>query len=190
MLLKDITTVEHCKEDTFDQLLSVVAESGNINGACFLLLVSFSLSQENTVDPHTHFLYQYFSTFIGDTTSIQFKIPQYLTQKMIDKAVTDKDWNRLYVLFMGGGGEQRFDKGSGGLGTGCDARNIPLERIIHCDFPHLETFMKILLDHNAVAREDLLSVATQLKKFEVAKMLMDEIPTAVDIQSARVRNKP
>ena len=110
---------------------------------------------------------------------------------MIDKAVTDKDWNRLYVLFMGGGGEKRFKKGSGGLGTGCDAKNIPLERIIHCDFPHLETFMKVLLDHNAVAREDLLDVSTQLKKFEVANMLMDEIPTAADVQSAaRVRNKP
>ncbi|XP_015773456.1 PREDICTED: uncharacterized protein LOC107351677 [Acropora digitifera] len=123
LLLKDTTTVEHRKEDTFDQLLSVVAES-------------------------------------GDTTSIQFKIPQNLTQKMIDKAITDKDWNRLYVLFMGGGGEKCFKKGSGGLGTGCDARNIPLEEIIHCDFPHLETFMKILLDHNAVARKDLLGVAT------------------------------
>lgn len=108
---------------------------------------------------------------------------------MIDKAITDKDWNRLYVLFMGGGGEKCFKKGSGGLGTGCDARNIPLEEIIHCDFPHLETFMKILLDHNAVARKDLLGVATQLKKFEVANMLMDEIPTTADVQSATVRNK-
>lgn len=109
---------------------------------------------------------------------------------MIDKAVNDKEWKRLYILFMGGRGEKRFKKGSGGLGTGCDAKNIPLERIIHCDFPDLETFMKILLDHNAVAREDLLSVATQLKNFEVASMLMDEIPTAAEVQSARVRNKP
>ncbi|XP_044176625.1 uncharacterized protein LOC114955374 [Acropora millepora] len=148
LLLEDTTTVEHRKEDTFDQLLSVVAES-------------------------------------GDTTSIQFEIPQNLTQKMIDKAVINKDWNRLYVLFMGGGGEKRFKKGSGGLGTGCDARNIPLDRIIHCDFPDLETFMKILLDHNAVAREDLLGVAVRLNKFGVANMLMDEIPTAADVQSAR-----
>ena len=29
LLLEDTTTVEHRKEDTFDQLLSVVAESGN-----------------------------------------------------------------------------------------------------------------------------------------------------------------
>lgn len=57
LLLKDTTPVEHRKEDTFDQLLSVVAESGNINGGCFLLLVSFSLSQENSFDPHIHFLY-------------------------------------------------------------------------------------------------------------------------------------
>ena len=106
---------------------------------------------------------------------------------MIDKAVTDKDWNRLHVLFMGGGGERCFKKGSGGLGTGCDARNIPLEKIIHCDFPNLETFMKILLDHNAVAREDLLNVATQIKKFEVADMLMKEFPTAATSKSAKVR---
>ena len=48
--------------------------------------------------------------------------------------------------------------------------------------------MKILLDHNAVAGEDLLGVATQLKKFEVANVLMDEIPTAAASKSAKVRN--
>ena len=128
-----------------------------------------------------------FFCIIGDTSSIQFKIPQNLTQKMIDKAVTEKDWNRLYVLFMGGGGEKCFETGSGGLGTGCDAMNVPLERIIRCDFPNLDMFMRILLYHNAVASEDLVDVAIQLGKCEVMNMLLEEFPAAAARKSAKVR---
>ena len=106
---------------------------------------------------------------------------------MIDKAVTEKDWNRLYVLFMGGGGEKCFETGSGGLGTGCDAMNVPLERIIRCDFPNLDMFMRILLYHNAVASEDLVDVAIQLGKCEVMNMLLEEFPAAAARKSAKVR---
>ena len=106
---------------------------------------------------------------------------------MVDKAVADKDWNRLYVLYMGGGGEKCFKKGSGGLGTGCCARNVPIERIIRCDFPNLDMFMRILLDHNAVASEDLVDVAIQLGKCEVVNMLLEEFPAAAASKSSRVR---
>ena len=128
-----------------------------------------------------------FSAFIGDTSSIQFQIPKNLTQIMVNKAVTDKDWNRLYVLYMGGGGGKRFKKGSGGLGTGCDARNVPLERIIRCDFPNLDIFMRILLDHSAAASEDLVDVAIQLGKCEVVNMLLEEFKTAAASKPAKVR---
>ena len=101
------------------------------------------------------------------TCGIQYDVPQNLIQTAVDKAVAEKDWQRLHLLFMGGGGEQRFQKGSGGLGTGCDASSVPLEEIIHCDFKDLTDFISVLLDHKArgdppKGRENPIDVAIQL----------------------------
>ena len=79
---------------------------------------------------------------------------------------------------MGGGGEKHARKGSGGLGTGCDASSVPLEEVVDCDFPDLAKFISILLDHKANAspqkgRKDPLDVAIDLEKFDVVNMLMD-----------------
>ena len=92
--------------------------------------------------------------------------------------MAEKDWHRLHLLFMGGGGEKRFRKGSGGLGTGCDASSVPLEEIIHCDFKDLTEFISALLDHKASGdppkgRENPVDVAIQLDKFDVVNVLMD-----------------
>ena len=87
---------------------------------------------------------------LDGTSGIAFSLPPNLTQKVINKTVTEKDWPRLHLLFMGGGGERRFQKGSGGLGSGCDASSVPLDEIIRCDFPDLRTFINTLLDHKAI----------------------------------------
>ena len=115
---------------------------------------------------------------LDGTCGITFSLPPNLTQKVINKTVTEKDWPRLHLLFMGGGGEGRFQKGSGGLGTGCDASSVPLDEIIRCGFPDLKTFISILLDHKAIvkppkASKDPVDVAIELGKFEVANLLMD-----------------
>ena len=107
---------------------------------------------------------------------------------MIDKAVTEKDWNRLHLLFMGGGGEKRFEKGWGGLGTGCDARNVPLEEVVNCDFPRLEQFISVLLDHNAVASQRAFDAAIELEKPEVVDALMKrKVKSTEASKSGRVR---
>ncbi|XP_068702489.1 TPR and ankyrin repeat-containing protein 1-like [Montipora foliosa] len=153
LLLKDPTSEEPSKQDTFQQLLSV----------------ALRLS--------------------GDTTSILYTIPQNLSQKMIDKAVTEKDWNRLHLLFMGGGGEKRYEKGCGGLGTGCDARTVPLEEVVNCDFPRLEHFISILLDHNAVASQRAFDAAIEIEKSEVLDVLMKrKVKSTEASKSARQRS--
>lgn len=112
------------------------------------------------------------------TSSIQFNIPQNFIQTVINKAVADRDWNRLHLLFLGGGGEKQYKKGSGGLATGCDASSVPLEEVIRNDLPDLGKFINILLDHTANAnppkgRKSPLDVAIELGKIDVASMLMD-----------------
>lgn len=74
---------------------------------------------------------------------------------------------------------------------GCDASNVPLEDIIRCDFSNLRTFINILLEHKANAnpqkgsREDLVDVAIQLEKFDVASLLMDKRnKTGADVKTS------
>ena len=120
----------------------------------------------------------FFNFFLAGTSSILYSVPHDVTQKVINKAVAEKDWNRLHVLFMGGGGGRRFQKGSGGLGTGCDASIVPLEDVIRCDFPDLTKFISILMEHKASVdpqkgSKGPLDVAIELEKFEVVNILMD-----------------
>lgn len=104
-------------------------------------------------------------------------------QTVINKAVTDRDWKRLHLLFLGGGGEKRYKKGSGGLATGCDASSVPLGEVIRNDLPVLGNFINILLDHKANAnppegRRSPLDVAIELGKMDVASVLIDRNVTS------------
>ena len=101
-----------------------------------------------------------------------------MIQTVINKAVTDRDWRRLHLLFLGGGGEKRYKKGSGGLATGCDASSVPLEEVIRNDLPELGKFINSLLDHKANAdppegRKSPLDVAIELEKIDVSSLLID-----------------
>lgn len=118
------------------------------------------------------------------TSSIQYGIPKTYIQKVINKAVGGKDWDTLHLLFLGGGGQEQFKKGSGGLAMGCDASSVPLEEVISCNFTDLGKFVSILLDHKAhdnpqEGRKSALDVAIELKKMDVASVLMDRSNTLV-----------
>lgn len=134
----------------------------------------------------------------GGTSGIHYNVPPNLVQVEINKAVNVKDWQRLYLLFMGGGGEKRFQKGSGGLGIGCDASSAPLEEVIPCDFPELAKFISVLLDHKAIAsaqkgRKSPLDVANNLEKFDVVNLLLEKcnkaLPTEVKFATSAEPHK-
>lgn len=101
-----------------------------------------------------------------------------MIQTVIDKAVAEKDWKRLHLLFLGGGGEKRYKKVSGGLATGCDASSVPLGEVICNDLPDLEKFINVLLDHKADAnppkgKKSPVDIAIELGKIDVASILID-----------------
>ncbi|KAJ7371751.1 hypothetical protein OS493_023089 [Desmophyllum pertusum] len=147
------------------------------------LLLSDSTSLEHRkVDTLTEILSVALKIQDG-TSSIQYSIPQPIIQSAMNKAVADKDWNRLHLLFLGGGGQKQFKKGSGGLATGCDASSVPLEEVIRCAFPDLKTFISILLEHKANANppkgsKDPVDVAIELEKFDLVSLLMDRSNTS------------
>lgn len=116
--------------------------------------------------------------YADGTSSLQFNIPQNLIQTVIDKAVAEKDWKRLHLLFLGGGGEKRYKKVSGGLATGCDASSVPLGEVICNDLPVLGKFINVLLDHKADAnppkgKKSPVDIAIELGKIDVASTLID-----------------
>ena len=116
-----------------------------------------------------HKLYCYINTLslfsqTDGTSSIQFKIPKNLIQNVINKAVADRDWKRLHLLFLGGGGEKKYKNGSGGLATGCDASSVPLEEVIRNDLPILGKFINILLDHKANVTSGVSASTSELPK--------------------------
>ena len=132
---------------------------------------------------------------LGGTSGVHYGVPRNLLQTVIAEAVDDKDWDRLHLLFMGGGGEKRFQKGSGGLGTGCDASSVPLEEVIHCDFKDLTDFISVLLDHKASSdppkgRENPVDVAIQLHKFDVVNVLMNRCKKAGPFRETTSTSKP
>ena len=86
---------------------------------------------------------------LDGTSSIQYEIPKTYIQTVLDKAVSDEDWATLHLLFLGGGGPKKFEKGLGGLADGCDASKVPLTEVISCDFSDLRKFVSVLLDHKA-----------------------------------------
>ena len=68
------------------------------------------------------------------------------------KQVTErKEWDKLRVLFLGGGGPSRHALGEGGLATNIDASGVPLGEVIHY-FPSKQTsLMTTLLELGASA---------------------------------------
>ena len=62
-----------------------------------------------------------------------------------------KEWDKLRVLFLGGGGPSKHTLGEGGLATNIDASGVPLGEVIH-HFPSKQTsLMTTLLELGASA---------------------------------------
>ena len=70
-------------------------------------------------------------------------------QRVVNKVVSEKDWKKLHLLFLGGGGKRNFKMGEGGLSMGCDASAVPLKEVIESNFPDREKFISVLRDHKA-----------------------------------------
>ncbi|KAK3740295.1 hypothetical protein QZH41_018527, partial [Actinostola sp. cb2023] len=61
---------------------------------------------------------------------IHLSVPKAMVQDLIKRFVLNKDWVKLSLLFLGGGGANEHKYGRGGLATGCDASGVPLELIV------------------------------------------------------------
>ena len=76
-------------------------------------------------------------------------VPRYLLVNLLNYVIETKDWNKLKVLYLGGGGPSSLPVGVGGLATNTDIVNVPLGEVIR----HLglkdPLLISVLVEHGA-----------------------------------------
>ena len=101
-------------------------------------------------------------------------------EKILKEAVEKKEWKKLKVLFLGGGGSKRHPAGRGGLASACGASTIPLEEIMSASIPIKERNQLIsALVENGISvnglsdscKPPLISLMQQENKHLVNKLL-------------------
>ena len=106
------------------------------------------------------------------TTRATFRIPRQTVQKEVDDCIKKKKWRQLYALFLGGGGERKFQQHVGGLATGCDASAVKLEQITEeSNVPRLDKFISTLMEHQGPPVHD--DHAAMKQPVDVAKERQD-----------------
>lgn len=79
-------------------------------------------------------------------------MPRKLIEKLTSRVIQEKDWVKLKILYLGGGGPTSQPIGDGGLATDIDASSVPLGEIIHsADSKDLLLLVSVLLKHGASA---------------------------------------
>ena len=108
------------------------------------------------------------------TCSVSYNI---LT-RLIKEVTLKREWEKLYLLFLGGGGQRQFIKGEGGVATGCDASEIPLELVMLSGTEIRSQLVPILLDSGASpnglgkGRRSPLALAVDKEEYVVAAALL------------------
>lgn len=60
-----------------------------------------------------------------------------------------RTWDKLHLLYLGGGGPQRYSPGEGGLATGIDASGIPIELVFDAGEKYRAPLIGALLENGA-----------------------------------------
>ena len=79
-------------------------------------------------------------------------MPRQLIEKLTSSVIQKRDWHKLRILYLGGGGPTSQPIGDGGLATDTDASSVPLGEIIRCTHSdELLPLVSVLLKHGASA---------------------------------------
>ena len=78
-------------------------------------------------------------------------MPSKLLYKLVSDVIKMRDWHKLRILYLGGGGPTSQPTGDGGLATGTDASSVPLGEIICSDVPGRLPLVSALIKHGASA---------------------------------------
>lgn len=85
------------------------------------------------------------------TSALTAPVPSQLLNRLTLKVIKKRDWHKLRILYLGGGGPTSQPIGDGGLATGIDASKVPLGEIIRSSVPERLPLISALLKHGASA---------------------------------------
>lgn len=104
---------------------------------------------------------------------------QSIIQRAVDDAISKQSWERLRVLFLGGGGPFLACPDEGGLASGCDASQVPLDLLIQSQVAEKLCLVSTLLELGAhvdglpLCEKPPLLVALENEEFGIASELIE-----------------
>ena len=106
--------------------------------------------------------------------------PRHIIQRAVDETVAKENWDRLALLFLGGGGPHFACYREGGLASDCDASKVPLECVISSQVKDKLNLVSSLVDFGACVdglvscHQPPLLVALEKKEFEIVSELIQK----------------
>ena len=97
----------------------------------------------------------------------------------MDDAISKQSWERLRVLFLGGGGPFLACPDEGGLASGCDASQVPLDLLMRSQVAEKLCLVSTLLELGAhvdglpLCEKPPLLVALENEEFAIANELIE-----------------
>lgn len=83
------------------------------------------------VDLHQKFIgLNCFIFFLEGTSALTAPVPSHLVIKLTNDTIKMKDWSKLRILYLGGGGTTSQPLGGGGLATNIKTPSVPLGEVI------------------------------------------------------------
>lgn len=138
----------------------------------------------------------YFYVFrIDGPKKINFHLPPKCMGKFLKECIEKEDWDKIEFLFLGGGGQQCYPEGAGGLATGCDVSELSLSDLIKSKKKenNLQELLTVLIDHgapvNGVSDLSPLSAAVDEKVLESALVLLKKKANANGLLQCKI-SKP
>ena len=122
--------------------------------------------------------FRWWCCFSEGALAITCRIPRPAAQKLIREICVKKEWDKLHMLFLGGDSQRLYQKGRGGVATGCDAVIVPLDQLLTSSVKDRDKLIAVLLDHGAQPNGPLgcktppLSVAMEMEDYAIACMLL------------------
>ena len=110
---------------------------------CLIIFSEFCFSKHS-------FNYCFF-LFLDGTSALTAPLPSELVTRLTEDVIKMKNWNKLRILYLGGGGSTPQPLGEGGLATNIDASSIPLGEIIRHFGPKQYLLISALLENGASA---------------------------------------
>ena len=110
--------------------------------------------------------------------NINFPLPLECMDKYLKECMAREDWVKLELLFLGGGGQQRYVEGESGLAAGCYVSEISLVDLIKSKKKgtNFQKLLTVLIDHgacvNGTGKQSPLSVAVDEKDYQSAVVLL------------------